>query len=207
VILNLENRSLSSLRLVTAEDICRLRKILKLTQNELAKKAGVSQSLIARIEKRSIDPRLSTVKKILDVLTQTSEKSVVRDIMHIPVVTIDTKDTVRTAVDLMKRYNISQIPVLRENKIVGSIRESTIIDCITKKATYEKVFSSSVNNIMEKRFVEVNSETLVNDIVLLFSQGEPAVLVVDNNTLLGIITKIDAISFTVNIKKIKSELN
>jgi len=203
VISNLENRSLSSLRLVTAEDICRLRKILKLTQKELAKKAGVSQSLIARIEKRSIDPRLSTVKKILDVLTQTTEKSVVRDIMHIPVVTIDTKDTVRTAVDLMKKHNISQMPVLRENKIVGSIRESTIIDCITKKGNYEKVFSSSVNNIMEKRFAEVNPATIVDDVVLLFSQGESAVLVVENNILLGIITKIDAISLTLDIKKDK----
>jgi predicted transcriptional regulator len=176
---------------------------MKLTQKELAKKAGVSQSLIARIEKRSIDPRLSTVKKILDVLTQTTEKSVVTDIMHSPVVTIDAKDSVRTAIDLMKEYNISQIPVLRENKIVGSIRESTIIDYITKKGNYEKVFSSSVNNIMEKRFAEVNTATVVDDVVLLFSQGEPAVLVVENNILLGIITKIDAISLTLDIKKDK----
>lgn len=201
MISNLENIGLSSIKLVTAEDIRRLRKILKLTQKELAKRAGVSQSLIARIENRTIDPRLSTVKKIFDVLTQTKEKRVATDVMHSPVVTIDARDSVRTAVDLMKRYNISQMPVLRENRIVGSVRESTVIDCITKKGNLEKVFSSTVYNVMEKRFATVSPTTPVDDVVLLFSQGEPAVLVFDDSKLIGIITKIDAISSAIDVKR------
>lgn len=191
---------LASIKLVTAEDIRRVRKILRLTQKELAKKAGVSQSLIARIENRSVDPRLSTVKKIIDVLAQTKDKTVATDVMHSPVVTIQVKNSVQSAIDLMKRHNISQIPVLRENRIVGSIRESTIIDCLMKKGNPEKVLSRTVYNVMEKKFTVISPTTPVDDVVLLFSQGEPAVLVVKDNKLIGIITKIDAISSTINFK-------
>ena len=41
------------------EDIRRMRIRAGLTQKELAERAGVSQSLIARIERGSVDPRLS----------------------------------------------------------------------------------------------------------------------------------------------------
>ena len=43
-----------------------LRKKLEITQNELAKKSGVSQSLIAKIESSNIDPAYSSIKKIFD---------------------------------------------------------------------------------------------------------------------------------------------
>lgn len=191
---------MSSIELVSPEDIRRLRKILKLTQKELAKKAGVSQSLIARIENKSIDPRLSTVKKIVDALVQNKERRTATDVMHSPVITVDARDSVRTAVDLMKKYNISQMPVLREKRVVGSIREITILDSIIKKGNPEKVFSSIVYDIMENRFATVDPSTPISDVVYLLSQGEPAVLVVNNDRLVGIITKIDAISSAISLK-------
>ncbi len=50
------------------EEIRRYRISLGLTQSELARRAKVSQSLIARIESGEIDPRVSTLKKILNCL-------------------------------------------------------------------------------------------------------------------------------------------
>ena len=45
--------------LPTPEDIKKLRLELKLTQHDIATRAGVSQPLIARIESGDVDPRLS----------------------------------------------------------------------------------------------------------------------------------------------------
>lgn len=191
---------MTSIDLVTAEDIRRIRKILRLTQKELAKRANVSQSLIARIENKTIDPRLSTVRKIIDALAQDKEKKTAADAMHSPVITIDVRDSVRTAVDLMKKYNISQLPVLKEKRIVGSIRESTILNNIMKKGNPEKVFSSTVFNVMETAFSTVSSSTLISDVVYQLSEGETAVLVIDDNKIVGIITKIDVISSAVNLR-------
>lgn len=46
------------------------RKRLDLTQNQLAKMAGVSQSLVAKIEAGSIDAAYSKVKRIIETLEQ-----------------------------------------------------------------------------------------------------------------------------------------
>ena len=51
----------------TLEDIARRRRQLGLKQGELAKAAGVSQSLIAKLEAGSIDSSYTKVKTIFDV--------------------------------------------------------------------------------------------------------------------------------------------
>ncbi|MHA1315870.1 MAG: helix-turn-helix domain-containing protein [Candidatus Helarchaeota archaeon] len=55
-------------KIPTGEDLKKLRKESKLTQTELARLAGVSQSLIARIEKNDVDPKCSTMRKILGAI-------------------------------------------------------------------------------------------------------------------------------------------
>ncbi|MDY6779333.1 MAG: helix-turn-helix domain-containing protein, partial [Halobacteria archaeon] len=52
----------------TAEDLREKRRNLGVTQNELAEHAGVSQPLVARIENGDVDPRLSTVTRIVEAL-------------------------------------------------------------------------------------------------------------------------------------------
>jgi predicted transcriptional regulator len=54
--------------------------------------------------------------------------------------------------------------------------------------------SSSVYNIMEKSFRTVDPTDSVASVVKLLVSGEPALLVVENGKLLGIITKIDVLS-------------
>ena len=56
--------------MVTGLTIKKLRLEAELTQRELAELAGVSQAHIAKIERRRVDPRLSTINKILQVLAE-----------------------------------------------------------------------------------------------------------------------------------------
>ena len=51
-------------------DIKKLRIKAGMSQSELAKKAGVSQAHIAKIETGKVDPRFSTVKRILECLQE-----------------------------------------------------------------------------------------------------------------------------------------
>ena len=62
------------------QELRSLRKKANLTQKELAMKAGISQALIARIEAGDVDPRVSTLRKILIVLSgATSVKRLSKD--------------------------------------------------------------------------------------------------------------------------------
>lgn len=54
--------------LPSLDEIAKRRKLLGLTQKQLAKIAGVSQSFIAKIESGKIDPSYSKAKAIFDTL-------------------------------------------------------------------------------------------------------------------------------------------
>lgn len=183
---------MSETHLITPEELRNLRRRFRLTQKELAQKAGVSQSLIARIENKTVDPRLSTVRRIFNAITSTqSERKKAKDVMHSPVVTIEAMDTIKSAISLMKKYAISQLPVLRENKIIGSIQESTLLNKLVSSKDSDRFFSNSVYNIMEKSFPIVDPDADVNYVVNVLSRENSAVLVIDNKKIVGIITKID----------------
>jgi len=188
-------------RLISPEDIRRMRKMRGLTQKELAKRAGVSQSLIARIERRTVDPRLSTLRKIVDALLAEREGVVVEDIMSSPVITVDANESIREVVKLMQRKGISQLPVLRRGKVVGSIQESTILEHLALTREPEVVFNTPVGRIMEEPFPIVRGNSRIEEVIDLLFKGHPAVVIYNGGGLAGIVTKIDAISSAIRLEK------
>jgi predicted transcriptional regulator len=186
---------MSSIKFITADDLRRLRKRYGLTQNVLAKKSGVSQSLISRIENKTVDPRLSTIRRIFEAIIYLQNKDwTARDVMHSPVIIINSQESVQNAIDLMKNNGISQLPVIKGNKLIGSIRESTLINKFSKSKNTETFFSSSVYNIMDKPFITVKPKITVDAVADLLLQGNPAIIVLEQNKIIGIITKIDVLS-------------
>ena len=181
------------MRMITTEDFKRLRREAGLTQKQLSEKAGVSQSLIARIERGTVDPRLSTVRRITQALAPTKNNTVAKDIMSSPVENVNSRDTIKTIVDIMKKTGFSQLPVLMDGRIVGNIHESAILERIARSSNPEHVMSSLVYNLMDKPFLTISQSESVEKIVSLLASGEPALLVVENGKLLGIITKIDVL--------------
>ena len=184
----------SQLQMVTIEDLRRLRRSAGLTQKQLADKAGVSQSLIARIERGSVDPRFSTVNRILTALRAPVPTRNAKDLMSYPVEGVNAKETVRSAIEKMKRTGFSQLPVLIEGRVVGSLHESAILERIARSSNPEHVLSGVVYNLMDKPFPNVSPHEEINKVVEILSSGEPALLVVQDGLPLGIITKIDVLA-------------
>lgn len=184
-----------SIWIPTGEAIRRLRKRAGLTQKELARRAGVSQSLISRIEKGSVDPKLSTLQAVLNVLnTYTSIRKRACDVMNPNVISVRYDETVRDAVDLMRAYDISQLPVEKDGRMVGSIHEASLIRMLVFERNPREFFEQKVFRVMEKPFPTVSPETLLEEVMLILSRGEPAVIVEKEGRMVGIITKIDVIS-------------
>ncbi|RLE60634.1 MAG: transcriptional regulator [Thermoprotei archaeon] len=171
-----------------------LRKKAGLTQKQLAEKAGVSQSLIARIERGTVDPRLSTLRRIMRVLEEVlAEKSRAKDFMHHPVVTIHEGDTLKKAAKIMWEYGYSQLPVVDEKGFpVGTIYENTIINAIMRYR--EKAFDMKVKDVMEKALPIVDPSEPADRVFDLLIRDFPAVLVVEKGRIVGIITKSDIIA-------------
>lgn len=179
----------------TPKELRMLRKRAGLTQKELAKRAGISQSLVARVEAGNVDPRVSTLRKILNVLNEATTKTKLsaRNIMHQPVISVDVEETIGKAVELMWRNGISQLPVLKDDKIVGSIKEDSILKKI-KDENIKELLNKKVSYLKEDPFPIVSVDANIGEITKLLLSGSPAILVSDHGRMVGIITKIDLIA-------------
>jgi predicted transcriptional regulator len=188
--------------LPTGDDLKKLRQKLELTQSELARRAGVSQSLIARIEAGDIDPRLSTMRKILGVLrdAKVTRGLCAGDIMKSPVVHVTPRETIAHATRLMKENGISQLPVLENGVQIGSISEAGLVSEVTSEKDLAKISMKPVMEIMNDGFPTV-SKSLGVTTVSRFVEANPAVLVVDMGKVVGIITKADIIKLMLKNKK------
>jgi predicted transcriptional regulator len=171
-----------------------LRKKANLTQKELARRAKISQSLVARIESGDVDPRVSTLRKILLVFNETTErKTSLKQVMHSPVITIDWNETIGKGVEVMWKHGISQLPVIKDNDIIGSVREDTILNKFNEE-NIKDLLHKPIFYLIEDPFPSVSIDANLDDALRLLSIGVPAVLVNDHQRMVGIITKIDLIA-------------
>jgi len=172
-------------------EIERLRKKFGVTQTELAEKAGISQSLIARVESGKVDPRYSKVARIFKALEDMKSKGIrARDIMTRKVVGIQAGDSMEKAAGIMKRYDVSQLPVFEGKKQVGSISERVILDEIAKGADVHALSKRKVREFMDEPFPVVSLNAPLTSISVLL-ENRLAVLIVDKGEIKGIVTNAD----------------
>jgi predicted transcriptional regulator len=176
----------------TLEDIGKRRRQLGLKQSELAKMAGVSQSLIAKLEAGTIDSSYTKVKTIFDVLERLEFKSKVQTtkVLHTEVVTVQKREPTSKVVKIMKDYGYSQIPVFDGKQSVGSISEKAILRQILAGKDLEDISNLPTEEIMEEAFPQINEDAPLSLITSLL-QSYLAVLVSKKGVVIGIITKAD----------------
>lgn len=155
-----------------------------LTQKKLAEIVGVSQAHIAKIEQGNVDPRLSTINKILEVLTEGKRRKC-KDIMTKGVLFAKPKNNILKISEMMVRHDISQMPVLEGNKVVGTITEERIIRNLSSKIAEE-----TVKNMMGPPLPIVSEETPIDAIRPLLEKHQ-GVLVAKGKEIVGIITRSD----------------
>ncbi len=171
--------------IVTGKTLKDMRNEAGMSQQELARLAGISQAHVAKIESGKVDPRLSTVNRIISVLTGRETGTRCSDIMTRSMVLAKCDEPVEKIVKVMRSFNISQIPVFRDRRQVGSIRESTIMRSLDRKLSVLKV-----KHIMDRPFPVVNGDDSIKILPSLLD-FHPAVLVSEKGKLSGIITKSD----------------
>lgn len=167
-----------------------LRKKYNLTQKDLADRAEVSQSLIAKIESGNLDPTFTKAQKIFGALEQLQEKeeNKAKDLMNKKVIFADISDSIKEIIQTMKKKGISQLPALDKGKVCGLISESIILEKIS--GAPEKVNSLKVADLMNDS-PPIVSLNMTQSNLLRLLQDYPLILVAEKGEIKGIISKTD----------------
>ena len=170
--------------IITGTMLKKLRTEAGLTQRQLAVLVGVSQAHIAKIEKENVDPRLSTVNKILQVLTEGEGKKC-RDIMTPKVIFAKPKNKILKVSKIMMKHAISQLPVMENGRVIGTVTEESII-----KNLSSNIADARVEEVMETPLPSVPENTNISMIRSLL-EDHSGVLVMRKGDVVGIITRSD----------------
>ena len=105
-------------------------------------------------------------------------------------ISVKPQDTLMTAYNRMRASDVSQLPVLEEEKLVGIVDEEDLLLNVYKDET---LFSKSIDSIMVRDLetIDVNSDE--KELYKILSEGKVAILF-DANIFLGFITKVDLIN-------------
>ena len=89
-------------------------------------------------------------------------------------------------------YDISQVPVMDDGRILGILDESDLMLAVSGNADH---FNDLVRDHMVSRLEVVPPSASIDALLALFREDKVAI-VVDNDTFLGLITKVDLINHT-----------
>ena len=110
---------------------------------------------------------------------------------RVEIVTASVGDSLHSVIEKMKQYDISQLPVLDGEELVGLIRESDLLGALVAG---RHSLSFPIADAVVKEYETATKETPVARLAELFSKSNcNVVFVVEGKKLVGILTKIDLI--------------
>jgi cystathionine beta-synthase len=116
-----------------------------------------------------------------------------------PFVGIQSRDTVHAAIDAMQHYGISQLPVVENDgdggsatRLVGSIQERTLLDRVYRDPS---LVEAAVGAAMDPPFPTIARTADMDEAFDLLLGGANALVVVDRDQPVGMVTKLDLLEF------------
>ncbi len=125
-----------------------------------------------------------TYNELRDLITRQADSG--------DVVEVGPEDTLLTAYGRMRMYDISQLPVVDDGRIVGILDES---DMLLAVGTKGENFHDLVKEHMVSRLEKVAPNDPIESPLPLF-RADKVAIVVDHDQFFGLITKVDLINYT-----------
>ena len=117
-------------------------------------------------------------------------EDVIKDHIEKPLIIVRTEELVSHAIERMRKYKISQIPVIDAHGFVGSVDETNLFQSyVTDKNVAEK----PIREVMGLPYPIVKMGTAIDEVSKLFTKDNQAVLLELDNGKHHIITKYDII--------------
>jgi cystathionine beta-synthase len=107
-------------------------------------------------------------------------------------ITVKDTDVVQSALDLLRQYEISQIPVMRGHEQIGSINDVAVMQAVFDQAD---IIHKPVSEVMGRPFPVLDQSDEIERAYKLLTLANPAVVVTDEDEPIGVLTRQDIISY------------
>jgi len=101
-------------------------------------------------------------------------------------------DPLRTAFMRMRSADVSQLPVVDGDRIVGLVDESDMLGAVLEGSA--RAFDLPAKEVMVTRLETISADAPILELVPLFRSG-PVAIVMDGNRFLGIATRLDLVNY------------
>lgn len=159
------------------------RKKLGWSQKELAERADVSQSLVAKLERKENVPNYESIKRIYDSLQENKKTEYAEDFANDKIISVDVGENVGKAIKLMLEHDYSQIPIKDGEEYIGMVLSSDVVDENRDK---------QVEEIMKNSFPILPAKSPKSVVVELLKEKKyNAVMIKDEDKNWKIVTPAD----------------
>src|SRR5919201_2074803 len=120
-------------------------------------------------------------------------------------VTIAAHQKVGEAIDVMQRYSISQLPVVRDSEVgsladvIGSLQDRDLLDRVFKNAD---ALHEDVANAMQPPLAAVESRQTLDEVFAALTGRTNAVVVADEGRPVGVLTRSDLLEYLAHAQNI-----
>jgi cystathionine beta-synthase len=108
-------------------------------------------------------------------------------------VSVTRKDTLRTAFKRMKTADVSQLPVVESDTVLGIVDETDLLQALMEPAG-RVTFDTAVEDVMATTLETLASDAPIAALTPLFNRGHVGI-VVDGGRFVGLVTRFDLLNF------------
>lgn len=108
------------------------------------------------------------------------------------VVFASPSDTVKQTLDLITKFNISQLPVFENEKNLGVVSEGNLLSSVLENIT---TFDEPINKLLEPPLPQLHLQDELTLAIEQMAKKNHAVLVTDGNKIVGIVTRFDVLEY------------
>ena len=153
---------------------------------ELPKRSGISKSAMSKLENNNLEPSYKLVYRVIKALNELAEfkgsRNTVKEKMIKNPISVSPDESIANARKIMKKKDISQIPVIDKN--------SNIIGIITEKSILDNQNGIKCSDSMEFNYAILEPDSDLEKAREIIRNMQ-VILVVEDRKLVGLLTKAD----------------
>jgi cystathionine beta-synthase len=107
------------------------------------------------------------------------------------IISVSSQDVLSKAVKLMREYNISQLPVIDDGKVVGSLNEASLMKLLHDGIEFTE---QQIGPVMGKPLPTLDEEIDASEAYRVLLSGTTGIVITQKGTPMGVITRADLIS-------------